>query len=65
MTGNKVLELDLLFGKLFFKGLDFHGLEVDFAIESLQFCTKLFCFIELMLFLFALALKLFSKLAAF
>jgi hypothetical protein len=56
VTGNKVLELDLLFGKLFFKGLDFHGLEVDFAIESLQFCTKLFSFIELMWFLFALAL---------
>ena len=56
VTGNEVLELDLLFGKLFFKDLDFHRLEVDFAIESLQFCTKFFCFIKLMLFLFALAL---------
>ena len=59
MTDNKVLELDLLFRKLLFKGLDFHRLEVDFAIESLQFGTKFLCFIELMLFLFALALQLF------
>jgi hypothetical protein len=56
VTGNEVLELDLLFNQLLFKGLDFHRLEVNFAVESLQFCTKFLYFIELMLFLFTLAL---------